>query len=162
MATRESNKRLETGKSLSDGDILKACQALKKKLHKQAKALIQRYTKNPYLCTTFDPESVLLDIDPLLMKCLEVLTTPGRSRGISTRGSTKVIKQPYCLSTLLYTLNNRCYMPIQFLLTDIQWCAWVGQVNWSRFSTGWVHFFRHPQKNCYIGCGRAPEQRYYE
>ena len=76
MATKMANETIPMGGK----EIVKACHALKTKLQKQAKIFIATYNKIPISCATFGPVSVLQEVDPLVSKCLDILTTPAQSR----------------------------------------------------------------------------------
>ena len=109
----------------SDDDLAKVCLALNKKVHNQAKSMIQTYSDDPLLCAEFDPNKVLAILDPHLVKCMHILTAPVRSRHKlldSDQDTTTSVKQLFCLATILYVTNSQCYMPLHYILTDAILC----------------------------------------
>jgi len=70
----------EANKVLSDESILQACTALNMRMNKQIRTLIQKYQKDPLLCAAFNPETLIHELDPLLVQCIQVLTRPVRER----------------------------------------------------------------------------------
>ena len=103
----------------SEDDLEKACLALNKKVHSQAKLMIQTYNDDPLLCAEFDPNTVLSKLDPHLVKCMHILTAPvrGRHKLLDGEQDTTSVKKFFCLATILFTTNNQCYMPLHYILT---------------------------------------------
>ena len=111
--------------SVNNDDLAGVCLTLNKRVHNQAKVMIQTYSDDPLLCAEFDPDKMLTKFDPQLVKCMHILTAPVRSRHKlldSSRDTTTSVKQLFCLATLLYVTYNQCYMPLQYILTDAILC----------------------------------------
>ena len=125
MVARETAAQLDLSVEISecnkkpdsDADLAKVCLALNKKVHNQARSMIQTCSDDPLLCAEFDPSKLLAKLDPQLVKCIHILTAPVRSRHKlldSDQETTTSVKQLFCLATLLYITNSQCYMPLQY------------------------------------------------
>ena len=94
------------------------------KLRELTSNLVEEDKRIPYNYRTVDIDNFIQTVDPLLWRLLTLLTRSknekkGRtSHGPSLNTTTKKLRQFYCLCILMFTTNNRCYMPIHLLLTD--------------------------------------------
>ena len=97
---------------------------LNEKLHELTSNLVEEDKRTPYDYRNVDIDQFLQSVDPLLWKLLTLLTRSknekkGRTpQGPSLNTTIKKLRQFYCLCILMFTTNNRCYMPIHLLLTD--------------------------------------------
>lgn len=113
---------MATAHELTEDTILQACEALNGRINKQTKRLIEAYQSDPLICATFNPDTMLHELDTLLVQCIQTLTKPARERRLFSHqdlldssgvAKAKSMKQLYCLSTLFFCSNRQCNMPLQ-------------------------------------------------
>jgi hypothetical protein len=60
----------------SDAGVIRACAALNERINSQIKELVHKYQADPLLCAEFSPDTFIQQLDPLLLQCIQILTTP--------------------------------------------------------------------------------------
>ena len=123
---------MATSHELTEDTILQVCEALNGRINKQTKRLIEAHQSYPLICATFNPDTMLHELDPLLVQCIQFLTNPAWERRrlfshqdlLDSSGVVKAksMKQLYCLSTLFFCSNSQCNMPLQYLLANAVLC----------------------------------------
>ena len=88
---------------------------INKRLHKQARKLVDTYNDTPDKYKKFSLECLDKDMDPVLIDFIERITQSlrrnKRPSDSTIRNTTKHTRQMYALSVLLFTVDTTCTMP---------------------------------------------------
>ena len=107
-----------------DSEIVSFCDLLNNKVHQQIKAITEQDAKTPYDISSFDLQSCIDRIDPILWKAIVLITQSvrekkHRSSETENLSHRRKLQCLYTLCVILFNTNHNCSVPLHLLLTDL-------------------------------------------
>ena len=106
-----------------DTELLTFCDKINKRIHQQVRSTTSKDAQTPYDVATFNLQSCIDNIDPILWKMVVLITRSVREvqRHIAPENIShqRKLQCLYTLCVMLFNTNRMCSVPLHLLLTDL-------------------------------------------